>query len=565
LNLTTYLKSDLTEKMTTRANHHLLAELYSDLHACSIESIDNGSFLCGLYELNEKEQIRNGRLIICDIKATLKKIKKHEYENNQKVVPEIVVKCSIDTNGGVLDCKIKGNTNTEGSGCGNMVATVLSTGRLDLYNIVSSTSQSLSQSKKGNNNDDDDNDDDDDVAFEHIGTASDIDSNEGMFLSLDWQCGSTGYYPHNLYDQQQQQQQQHNAYNTSIAVSTQQGNILIYDTQRLIASSPSSSPSSSSSSSSSLSTCHTSTVIPTVTLSDGHAIYGENVPCWIVSYDPHSIGNRIASGGDDCKLNLWDVRMPKRPCASASAGAGASACASTVFKSMADENGDEDEDESEIGGSILLSNKKSHHAGVTSAQWHPYQENILVTGSYDKNLRLWDCRNISKPIWEDCTDGGIWRSKWWVQEQEQQQQYQEENNKEKKEKEKELGYFGAACMHGGSTFYDMGTYSHSDFIRSPYRTGMHYAPGVTEQGHLSYGLSLLNVGNFNDNYYGKYITSIDGTACAEVDTANETEAKTEVENERWSVGNGDGQTLAASCSFYDNLIQLWTVPTTNTK
>ena len=54
--------------------HTLLAELHTDLHACCVETVDDRLFLCGLYELNEEEQVRNGQLVVCDTLATLERI-----------------------------------------------------------------------------------------------------------------------------------------------------------------------------------------------------------------------------------------------------------------------------------------------------------------------------------------------------------------------------------------------------------------------------------------------------------------------------------------------------------
>jgi WD40 repeat protein len=49
---------------------------------------------------------------------------------------------------------------------------------------------------------------------------------------------------------------------------------------------------------------------------------------------------------------------------------------------------------------------------VTSIQWDPNDSNIVATGSYDEFLRIWDERNLSKPIQEFACGGGVWRIKW---------------------------------------------------------------------------------------------------------------------------------------------------------
>lgn len=42
-------------------------------------------------------------------------------------------------------------------------------------------------------------------------------------------------------------------------------------------------------------------------IENAHIFLGENVPAWVVAYDTHS-DHKLASGGDDNKLKLWDIR-----------------------------------------------------------------------------------------------------------------------------------------------------------------------------------------------------------------------------------------------------------------
>jgi diphthine methyl ester acylhydrolase len=51
-------------------------------------------------------------------------------------------------------------------------------------------------------------------------------------------------------------------------------------------------------------------------------------------------------------------------------------------------------------------------AGVTSIQSHPYVEHLLVVGSYDDNLRLFDVRKPLVPLAQLNVGGGVWRVKW---------------------------------------------------------------------------------------------------------------------------------------------------------
>ena len=65
------------------------------------------------------------------------------------------------------------------------------------------------------------------------------------------------------------------------------------------------------------------------------------------------------SGGDDCTLKGWDLRM----------------CGTPTFV-----------------------NRKTHAAGVCCIASHPSKESMFVSGSYDDHARLWDARNTSMPV-----------------------------------------------------------------------------------------------------------------------------------------------------------------------
>ena len=101
-------------------------------------------------------------------------------------------------------------------------------------------------------------------------------------------------------------------------------------------------------------------------------IHGHGFEAWTVCLSKHD-SNIFYSGGDDCKLNCYDIRVSE--------------------------------------SSAVRSNKSSHSMGVTSMICDQRRENILITGSYDEHVRVWDVRNIKyeQQCWS--VGGGVWRIK----------------------------------------------------------------------------------------------------------------------------------------------------------
>ncbi|KAK7265010.1 hypothetical protein RJT34_32626 [Clitoria ternatea] len=95
---------------------------------------------------------------------------------------------------------------------------------------------------------------------------------------------------------------------------------------------------------------------------------------WTTSFDIHH-PHLVYTGSDDCKFSCWDLRdRPPNP----------------VFQCS-----------------------KVHKMGVCCIEKSPHDSNMLLTGSYDEFLRVWDLRSISKPLNETSISlgGGVWRVK----------------------------------------------------------------------------------------------------------------------------------------------------------
>ena len=102
-----------------------------------------------------------------------------------------------------------------------------------------------------------------------------------------------------------------------------------------------------------------------------HVMMSESQPVWFVSFKKNSTSNEaneistaneFMSGGDDCTLRLWDLRIGLKSC-----------------------------------NSIHVV-KNQHDAGVTCGQWHPAVDHIVTTGSYDEHVRFFDDRYWKQPL-----------------------------------------------------------------------------------------------------------------------------------------------------------------------
>ncbi|KAK3882844.1 hypothetical protein Pcinc_012814 [Petrolisthes cinctipes] len=92
---------------------------------------------------------------------------------------------------------------------------------------------------------------------------------------------------------------------------------------------------------------------------------------WITAFDCWN-PNIVYTGGDDSKFKKFDVRT-------------------------------------EPGTAVVTS--RAHDAGVTSIHSNVYKEFLLVTGSYDENVNVWDTRKLRFPLFSQSVGGGVWRLK----------------------------------------------------------------------------------------------------------------------------------------------------------
>jgi diphthamide biosynthesis protein 7 len=116
---------------------------------------------------------------------------------------------------------------------------------------------------------------------------------------------------------------------------------------------------------------------------DAHTMFGCPSEVWTTCFASNrhysTYSNSILSGGDDCKMKLWDLRVCHKP----------------------------------------MHVNDNFEAGVTVVSYHPFLEHIFAVGSYDEKIRICDMRKLGggatagMPL--DCihdVGGGVWRIKW---------------------------------------------------------------------------------------------------------------------------------------------------------
>lgn len=313
------------DKLETRLNACSLETLYTPLHDHSFPIV------IGCYQLNEgapkedgdeetsENPSRSGELLLYKIDENLNFGKGDEIQ-------------IVDTDSGVLDGKwLQGGpfpavTSESISYKGYMYSTANASGSLNLYQLQ-------------------DTDEDGSFELKHVAaTDADVDTN-GLALSLAW-------------DESNYKFADDGNCSTRIVSSYSKGSLAVHD----IAGER---------------TAKDQVECVESQRWDAHTLFGCQAEVWTVCFASNrhynTYADTVISGGDDCKMKLWDLRLTTKP---------------TAVK---------------IG----------FDAGVTAVAYHPTLEHIFAAGSYDEYVRIWDMRKVSgEPLENIHVGGGVWRVKW---------------------------------------------------------------------------------------------------------------------------------------------------------
>lgn len=115
-----------------------------------------------------------------------------------------------------------------------------------------------------------------------------------------------------------------------------------------------------------------------------------DLEAWTLSFS-HD-GKAIYSGGDDASLRFSTLQ-------------------STLSTSNAQKTEDEDEDDEFTP--LQWQDRRSHQAGVTAILPLANEQDILITGSYDDNIRILHTPLVGRKqiLAEENLEGGVWRLK----------------------------------------------------------------------------------------------------------------------------------------------------------
>jgi diphthamide biosynthesis protein 7 len=111
-------------------------------------------------------------------------------------------------------------------------------------------------------------------------------------------------------------------------------------------------------------------------------------------------GKAIYSGGDDASLRFSTLQST-------------TPSTSTSTSDSQEQEAEGDEEEEDDFTPIQWQDRRSHQAGVTAILPLATEENILITGSYDDNIRVLHTPLIGRKqiLAEENLEGGVWRLK----------------------------------------------------------------------------------------------------------------------------------------------------------
>lgn len=222
---------------------------------------------------------------------------------------------------------------------------------------------------------------------------------------------------------------------------------------------------------------------------------------WVCSFDTWR-PEVLYSGGDDCHFCAWDTRGP-----------------------------------------LVFRDKTSHGMGVCCIQSSPHREHVVVTGSYDEILRIWDMRMMQKALLKGHANmgGGVWKVKCHP---------------------KVDNLLLTACMHNGFSIVAM----------KEAGTRLEILQDYKEHSSLAYGADWFK-GQVDDIFPANHVAEAGykvASAAEErqrVSSLTNCESGTDVSSSANGIAKGKTQAhevvapgteaLIATCSFYDNLLHLW--------
>ncbi|KAM4577655.1 diphthine methyltransferase isoform 1-T1 [Odontesthes bonariensis] len=228
----------------------------------------------------------------------------------------------------------------------------------------------------------------------------------------------------------------------------------------------------------------------------------------------------IYSGGDDCKLKGWDLR---------------------------------------VGPSSPAFTSKRHSMGVCSIHSNPHREHILATGSYDEQVLLWDGRNMRQPLSESPLGGGVWRLKWHPAHQHLLLAACMHNDFHVLHCQQALEGGGGACPVVASYILHNSLAYGADWSRLPLEGPAPGSPPTTTEpkeslaesrGHLriQYESPTASFDTSLEDDAGRYIP--EGCAASSAPPAAVPALRPDEDAPSLSC-------LLASCSFYDHMLHVW--------